>query len=245
MPSWAQAKPSPPAEWNTIWHQLPCRLRVHAAQIEDEWQRAMPLEHGTGPAELQALQEMDAQWWQDVQHEHRQGASGVAETNSEIWVKVGWGQQGSLRVHGSTRGTTEGTLCGSTQKEAYTCTTLPSSGRWVVGREVGSSKGEAVSRAPVALTWGGWDDRASGRFMMAKSGLYMQAVYVCGGAHGMDQCSSSGRRFPPSECKMGGQFAGQCRRHAAGRARAAGAVGAAEGGRGQPARVGIGTMGYG
>ena len=45
----------PPTEWSTIWHQLPCRLRVYAAQIEEEWQRAMPLEYGTGPAELQAL----------------------------------------------------------------------------------------------------------------------------------------------------------------------------------------------
>ena len=60
-----------PAEWNTIWHQLPCRLRVYAAQIEEEWQRAVPLEYGTGPAELQALQEMAAQWWQDIQHERR------------------------------------------------------------------------------------------------------------------------------------------------------------------------------
>ena len=79
----------PPAEWNTIWHQLPCRLRVYAAQIEEEWQRAMPLEYGTGPAELQALQEMAAQWWQDVQHERRQGAGKVAGINPEIQVRIG------------------------------------------------------------------------------------------------------------------------------------------------------------
>ena len=40
-------------------------------------------EYGTGPAELQALQEMAAQWWQDVQHERQQGASSVAEADSE------------------------------------------------------------------------------------------------------------------------------------------------------------------
>ena len=79
----------PLAEGNTTWHQLPCWLRVHAAQIKEEWQQAMPPEYGTGPAELQALQGMAGQWWQDVQHEHWQGASGVAETNSEIWVQVG------------------------------------------------------------------------------------------------------------------------------------------------------------
>ena len=79
----------PPAEWNTVWHQLPCRMRVYAAQIEEEWQRAVPLEYGTGPAELQALQEMAAQWWQDAQHECRQGANSAAETNTEIQVHVG------------------------------------------------------------------------------------------------------------------------------------------------------------
>ena len=68
-----------PTEWNTIWHQLPCRLRVYAAQIEEEWQRAMPLEYGTGPAELQALQEMAAQWRQDIQHGRRQGDHSAAE----------------------------------------------------------------------------------------------------------------------------------------------------------------------
>ena len=57
----------PPTEWSTTWHQLPCRLRVYAAQIEEEWQRAMPLEYGTWPAELQALQEMAGQWRQDIQ----------------------------------------------------------------------------------------------------------------------------------------------------------------------------------
>ena len=58
-----RAQAVPPAERNTTWHQLPCRLRVHTAQIEEEWQRKMPLEYGTGPAELQVLQGMAAQWW--------------------------------------------------------------------------------------------------------------------------------------------------------------------------------------
>ena len=39
----------------------------------------MPLEYGTGPTELQALQEPHVQWWQDIQHEHWQGASGMVE----------------------------------------------------------------------------------------------------------------------------------------------------------------------
>ena len=45
-----------------------CGIRVYAAQIEEEWQRAIPLEYGTEPAELQVLhiQEMAAQWWQDI-----------------------------------------------------------------------------------------------------------------------------------------------------------------------------------
>ena len=75
-----------------------------------------------------------------------------------------------MRVHGSIRGTSEGTLCGGTQKDAYTCTTLPQGdGLW--GRRWDPAKGW-LSAKPAALTWGGWDNRAIGRFMMAKSGLY-------------------------------------------------------------------------
>ena len=70
--------------------QLPCRtrLRVHAAHIEEEWQRAVPLECGTGPAELKSLHEMAAQCWQDTQYERRQGANSAVETNTEIRVHV-------------------------------------------------------------------------------------------------------------------------------------------------------------
>jgi hypothetical protein len=128
----------PPTEWNTIWHQLPCRLRIHTAQIEDEWQQAMPLEYRTGPAELQALQEMAAQWWQDTQHEHRQGASSVAETNSEIWVKVGTvGTARSLKGTWQHKGDHQGNPVWKHTERGLHMYHSPS-GRWVVGREVGS-----------------------------------------------------------------------------------------------------------
>ena len=110
-------------------------------------QRAIPSEYGTGPAELQALQEMAAQWWQDIQHERRQETNSAAEAHSEIQVQVGevgaarflegmWQQQGDHK--GS-----------PTWKHTERCLHmyLSPSGRWVMGQEVGSSKGVAVSQA--------------------------------------------------------------------------------------------------
>ena len=55
-----------PTEWSTIWHQFPCRLRVYATQIAQAWDAGSPEEYGVGPAELHALQDMAAKWWQDV-----------------------------------------------------------------------------------------------------------------------------------------------------------------------------------
>ena len=138
----------PPTEWSTIWHQLPCRLRVYAAQIEEEWQRAMPLEYGTGPAELQALQEMAAQWWQDTQHGHRQGGHSEAGANTEIRMRVGTGEAATGFLDGTWQRKGEhggGPVWRHTERHLHLY--LSPSGRWVVGREVGSGKGVAVSQA--------------------------------------------------------------------------------------------------
>ena len=138
----------PPTEWSTIWHQLPCRLRVYAVQIEEEWQRAMPLEYGTGPAELQALQEMAALWWQDTQHGHRQGGHSEAGANTEIRMRVGTGEAATGSLDGTWQRKGEhggGPVWRHTERHLHLY--LSPSGRWVVGREVGSGKGVAVSQA--------------------------------------------------------------------------------------------------
>ena len=107
----------------------------------------MPLEYGTGPAELQALQEMAAQWWQDVQHERRQGAGKVAGINPEIQVRIGAaGAAGFLEGTWQHKGDHRGSPAWSHTERGLHMYHSPS-GRWVVGREVGSSKGVAVSQA--------------------------------------------------------------------------------------------------
>ena len=79
-----------PTEWSTIWHQLPCRLRVYANQIEEGWAEGTQHEYGAGPAELQALQGMAAKWWQDVQHIHCKAAlpQGDTSQSEQLWVNM-------------------------------------------------------------------------------------------------------------------------------------------------------------
>ena len=89
----------------------------------------MPPEYGTGPAELQALQDVAAQWWQDVQHERRQGALPPTEQcgrdkHRDTGMCRGGGGSKVPRGHmaAGTRGTMKGAPRGGTQKDTYICT---------------------------------------------------------------------------------------------------------------------------
>ena len=197
-----------PTEWNTIWHQLPCRLRVYAAQIEEEWQRAIPAEYGTGPAELQALQEMAAQWWQDIQHERRQETNRAAEAHSEIQVQVG--EVGAARfLEGTWQ--QQGDHKGSpTWKHTERCLHmyLSPSGRWVMGREVGSSKGVAVSQA-CSADLGQLGQQSEWQIYDGKGwAQQVHMVRMWGGPWGGPVQPRSTLPRAPSECKMGDQSAG-------------------------------------
>ena len=117
---------------------------------------------------------------------------------------------------------------------------LSASGRWVVGWEVGSSKGVAVSQAcSTALGLPGQQSECQIYDSEGPQGCGWapQVVSMWSGPwDGPVQRPSlrSTLPAPPSEYKMGGQPAGGLMQQEAGRARATGTAGAAEGGRGEP-----------
>ena len=155
--------------------------------------------------ELQALQEMAAQRWQDVQHERRQEANSAAEAHSEIQVQVGevgaarflegtWQQQGDRKGSPVWRHT-----------ERCLHMYLSPSGRWVMGREVGSSKGAAVSQA-CSADLGQLGQQSEWQIYDGKG--WARQVVKMWGDHGVGLCSLD-PPFPPSEYKMGDQSAGR------------------------------------
>ena len=110
---------------STIWHQFPCRLRVYATQIEEASDAGSPEEYGVGPAELHALQDMAAKWWQDVQYDRQKlDPEGVAGRGQRLQVDTA-GRLKFSRGNGGAKGPTKGPQCGGTQEGTCTCSPPP------------------------------------------------------------------------------------------------------------------------
>ena len=180
---------------------------------------------------------MAAQWWQDIQHRHRQGDHRAAGANTEIQMHLGTGEaaarflEGTWQHKGDHRG---GPVWRHTERHLHRYLYLSPSGRWVVGQDVGSVKGVVVSQAH-SPDLGQLGQQSRWQIYDGKEWA-VQVVSMCGGPWGGlgQQLRST---LPPIRVQDGRPVRGPMQQ-AAGRARTAGTAVVAEGCTGQSAEVG-------